>query len=213
MAADDEDEEAGPERTCVASRVVRPIHELIRFVAGPDDILTPDLKGRLPGRGVWVTGERALLEEAVRRKAFARGLKRPVVAPDGLADLVDRLLAADARQSLAIANKAGLVVCGFAKVEAQLARGRVAALVSASDGGEDGRRKLMQAARRHAEGGPTPYAVSLLPGHELDLALGRENAIHAALLAGAAGDAFLARCARLERFRSGASRGTRPDAE
>ncbi len=212
MAARDEDEETGPERTCVASRVARPIGELIRFVAGPDGVLTPDIRARLPGRGVWVTGRRDLLEEAIRRKAFGRGLKATFTVPDGLADLVDRLLSNDARQSLSIANKAGLVVCGFAKVEAALASGRVIAVVSAFDAAEDGRRKLRQVAQRHA--GPTgaPPAISPFAGREMDLALGRENAIHAAVLAGAAGDAFLARCARLERFRSSAPQSSGPDA-
>jgi uncharacterized protein len=208
-----EDDEKGPERTCVATRAVRPIGELIRFAVGPEDVLTPDIKGKLPGRGVWVTGSRAVIEEAVRRKAFARGLKRPVTVPDGLSDLVETLLAADARQFLALANKAGLVISGFAKVEAALASGRVAAVVSAAEASDDGRRKLRQAARRSAEGGEPPYAVSALAGSEMNLALGRENAIHAALLAGPACDAFLARCARLERFRAGEPRGMRPDGD
>jgi predicted RNA-binding protein YlxR (DUF448 family) len=207
-----EDDEKGPERTCVATRAVRPVGELLRFAVGPDEVLTPDVKGKLPGRGVWVTCSRHVLEEAVRRKAFARSLKRPVVVPDGLADLVERLLAQDARQFLALANKAGLVIAGFAKVEAALASGRVAALVSAGDAGEDGRRKLRQAAHRHASGAGGPPMLTPFAGSEMDLALGRENAIHAALLAGPATDAFLARCARLERFRAGEPRGTRPDA-
>jgi predicted RNA-binding protein YlxR (DUF448 family) len=208
-----EDDEKGPERTCVATRVVRPIAELIRFAVGPGDVLTPDIRAKLPGRGVWVTCSRPVLEEAIRRNAFARSLKRPVVAPEGMGDLVERLLTDDARQFLALANKAGLVVSGFAKVEAALASGKAVAVVSASDAAEDGKRKLRQAARRHAGDAAPPRAVSPLPGREMDLALARENAIHAALLAGQASDAFLARCARLEQFRAGEPRGTRPDAD
>jgi hypothetical protein len=125
--------------------------------------------------------------------------------------MVDRLLHADARQALSLANKAGVVVTGFAKVEAALTRGGVAALVSASDGSEDARRKLLQAARRAAGSGDPPPLVTHFPGRDLDLALGRENAIHAALLAGSACDAFLARCARLAEYRSGAPGEARPD--
>jgi uncharacterized protein len=198
---------------CIVTRAVSPPATLIRFAASPAGVLTPDIKGKLPGRGVWVTCRRQVLEEAIRRKAFARGLKVPVAAPDGLPDLVDRLLLTDARQSLALANKAGLVVTGFAKVEAVLASGRAAALVSASDGGEDGRSKLRQAARRGVGDGPDLPIVTLFHGSDLDLALGRENAIHAALLAGSAGEAFLARCARLAEFRSGAPGEAGPDAE
>jgi uncharacterized protein len=210
--ADERDQDGGRarERSCAVTRAVRPAHELIRFVVGPDGTLTPDIKAKLPGRGVWVTCSRKTLEEAIRRKAFARSLKAELRVPDGLADLVDKLLAADARQSLSLANKAGLVVTGFVKVEAALGKGRVAALVSASDGSEDGRRKLRQAAVRAGLDTPT---ITHFPGSELDLALGRENAIHAALLAGPASDAFLARCARLADFRLGAPGEAGPDVE
>ncbi len=208
-----EDDETGPERTCVATRAVRPVGELIRFAVSPDGVLTPDIKGKLPGRGVWVTGSRTALEEGVRRKAFARGLKRPVTVPDGLTALTERLLRDDARQFLSLANKAGQVVTGFAKVEAALGSGRTLAVLSASDGAADGKRKLMQAARRHAESGMEPRAVSVFAASELELALGRENAIHAAVLAGTAGAAFLTRLDRLERFQSGGQGGAKPDAD
>jgi uncharacterized protein len=207
---DDNDGGRARERSCAVTRAVRPAHQLIRFVVGPDGTLTPDIKGKLPGRGVWVTCDRKMLEEAIRRKAFARSLKAELRVPDRLADLVDRLLATDARQSLSLANKAGLVVMGFAKVEAALGKGRVTALVSASDGSEDGRRKLRQAAARWGLDVP---AITHFSGGDLDLALGRENAIHAALLAGPASDAFLARCARLAEYRLGAPGKAGPDVE
>jgi uncharacterized protein len=207
-----EDDETGPERTCVATRAVRPVRELIRFVLDPAGVLTPDIKGKLPGRGVWTLCSRAAVEEAVRRKSFARGLKRPVTVPDGFADLVETLLASDARQSFAMANKAGLAVTGFAKVEAAVSSGKAVAIISASDGGEDGRRKLMQAARKASRGREPAPLYTPFSGRELDLALGRGNAIHAALLAGPAGDAFLARRSRLEAFRSGGFSEVRPDA-
>ncbi len=206
------DDETGPERTCVATRAVLPVEQLIRFVPDPDGRLTPDIRGRLPGRGVWVTGTRAALDEAIRRKAFARSLKTSVVLPADLADQVEALLAADARQSFAMANKAGLVVSGFGKVETAIGRGHVTALVVASDGGEDGRRKILQAVKRvHGSADAIPV-ISVFASNELDLALGRENAIHAALLAGPAGDAFVKRCRRLEIFRNGASNEVGPDA-
>jgi uncharacterized protein len=207
------DDENGPERTCIATRAARPVAELLRFAVSPDGVLTPDIKGKLPGRGVWVTCARLQLDEAIRRKAFARSLKQPVTVPDGLADLVDSLLAADARQSLSFANKAGLAVSGFGKVEGLAAAGKAAVLISASEGGEDGKRKIRQAAKRGAGDRAMPVFISLLPGSELDLALGRENAIHAALLAGPASDAFLARCLRLESFRGSDLGAMRPDAE
>jgi uncharacterized protein len=207
------DEEKGPNRTCVATRTVLPVEALIRFVPDPEGRLTPDIRARLPGRGVWVTATRAALEEAIRKKAFARSLKQPVTVPPDLADRVDALLAEDSRQSLAMAKKAGLVTAGFAKVEAAIAKGHVSALLIASDGGEDGRRKILQAVRRlHGSTDAIPV-LSPFAGREMDLALGRENAIHAALLTGSASDAFVKRCRRLDRFRHGALNETGPDAD
>src|SRR5689334_22217320 len=95
-----DDEETGPERTCVATRRVRPLDELIRFVAAPDGTVVPDIRRRLPGRGVWVTASRAAVEQAVKRNAFARGLKAQVSAPADLPGQVERLLIEAARQSI-----------------------------------------------------------------------------------------------------------------
>ena len=64
------------ERLCAATRTVRPVNEMIRFVVGPAGDAVPDLKHKLPGRGLWVTASRDTLAEAVRRKVFARGFKR-----------------------------------------------------------------------------------------------------------------------------------------
>jgi uncharacterized protein len=209
----DGDEETGPNRTCITSRSVLPIGDLIRFVVGPDESLTPDLKNKLPGRGVWVTATKIAVAEAVRKKSFARSLKRPVtVAPD-IADKIEQLLAADARQFLALANKAGLVISGFAKAEAAIAKGQVVALVCASDGSLDGKRKLLQAVtRRYGRHDELPV-VSPFISSEMDLALGRENAIHAAMLAGPASEAFVKRCHRLEIYRRNTSITLGPDAD
>ncbi len=206
------DEEKGPNRTCVATREVLPIEALIRFVPDPAGRITPDIRGRLPGRGAWVIGTRATLDEAIRRKAFARSLKRPVEVPPDLADQVENLLREDARQSLALANKAGLVVAGFGKVETAIGRGHVSALIVAADGGEDGRRKLLQAVKRSYGSAEAIPLIASFSSRELDLALGRENVIHAALLAGPAGDAFVKRRRRLETFRAGALHEMGPDA-
>jgi uncharacterized protein len=207
------DEEKGPNRTCVATRQVLPVAALIRFALDAEAKLTPDIRAKLPGRGVWVTGTRAALADAIRRKSFARSLKQPVMMPPDLLDQVDGLLAADARQSLAMANKAGVVITGFAKVEAAIGKGNVSALVSAHDGGEDGRRKILQAVKRNNHGESAIPIFSSFASHELDLALGRENAIHAALLVGSACDAFVKRCQRLENYRLGALTETGPDAD
>ena len=207
------DEEKGPNRTCVATRGVFPVAMLLRFVLDGEGHLTPDLKGKLPGRGVWVSATRKALAEALKKKCFARSLKQPVIAPEGLADQVATLLLADARQSLAMANKAGLVVTGFSKVESAIMAGQAIALVAASDGSEDGKRKILQAVRRSHGQSEALVVYSCLSSHELDLALGRENAIHAALLSGQASDAFVKRCQRLDRYQHGPLHELGPDAD
>src|SRR5215471_13934487 len=112
---------AAPQRLCIATRKTRPVGELVRFVAGPDGAVVPDIKRRLPGRGVWVTARRRIVEEAVRRRAFGRGLKADVKASTDLPDELDRLLEHSALNSLSITHKAGLVIQGFGKVEAAAA--------------------------------------------------------------------------------------------
>jgi uncharacterized protein len=189
-------------RLCVATRTVRPVAELIRFVVGPEG-LVPDLKRRLPGRGVWVTARRADVEAAVKRHAFRRSLRTEVRVPPGLADVVDALIERAVLDALSIAHKASLVVTGFVKVEAAIAgREPVVALLQARDAGADGARKLVAALARRAEAVGRTEIVTSFTGAQLDLALGRLNVVHAALLAGRAGETFLARWRILERFRA-----------
>jgi uncharacterized protein len=189
---------AGTERLCIATRTVRPVDEMIRFVADPNGTVVPDLKRRLPGRGVWVTARRRLVEEAVKRRAFGRGLKGNVNAPADLPATLDRLLERSVLDALSMAHKAGLVVLGFARVEAALASGQAVALIRARDAGAEGARKLARVEQ------PSPRAVNieLFTTAQLDLAVGRLNVVHAALLAGRASDTFLARWRILELFRA-----------
>jgi uncharacterized protein len=187
------------QRCCAVSRSVRPVGDLIRFVVAPDGTVLADLKRKLPGRGLWVTARRASVHEAVRRHTFARGFRREVaVAPD-LAERVDGLLTRAALDSLAIAAKASRAVCGFAAVQATVTVGEVAALLHAEEAAPDGIRKLAAALARRPQAAPV---VSLFTSPQLDLALGRSNVVHAALLPGRESDGFLMRCASLERFRS-----------
>jgi len=190
------------ERLCAATRTVRPVSELIRFVVGPQGEAVADIRCRLPGRGIWVTGTRASLYEAIRRKAFARGFRREVrLAPDFVAR-TERLLEQSVLDALAIAGKAGLVVAGFGKTAAALAHDDVVALLHAVEAAADGTRKLDAAAQRRQADRP-PARIGFLTSAQLDLALHRPNVIHAALLAGPVSETFLARCRRLERFRTG----------
>ena len=191
----------GAERLCAVTRTVKPVGELIRFVVGPQGVV-PDLKRRLPGRGLWITADRATLKDAITRNVFARGFKRDIRATAELVDLTELLLQRSVFDALSIAGKAGLVLTGFAKVEAAIAREPLVGLIHAADAGADGVAKLA-AALRHRPDFDRIAMIKNLTTAQLDLALGRSNVVHAALLAGPANDTVLARLARLERFRSG----------
>ncbi len=158
-------------RLCVATRTVRPVGELIRFVAGPDG-LVPDLKRRLPGRGVWVTARRTDVEAAVKRHAFQKSLRAEVRVPAALADVVDGLLERAALDALSIAHKASLVVTGFTKVEAAIAGGPVVALLQARDAGADGARKLSGGADATWRGGRPDRNCDLLHHRAIGFGIG-----------------------------------------
>ncbi|MGH6678810.1 MAG: RNA-binding protein, partial [Bradyrhizobium sp.] len=201
-------ERSATQRMCAVSRQVRPIDELIRFVVSPDGEVIADVKRRLPGRGLWLSASRRVVAEALRRHQFGRGFKRDVRVAPTLVEDTERLLARNVSDALAIAAKARQVIVGFAKVEAALqARpkgNRTAALIHASDGAADGIRKLDALVRPNAgindESHKIPV-VTALTSEQLDLALGRSNVIHAALLAGPASKTFLSRSQLLVRYR------------
>jgi uncharacterized protein len=215
LALADPDLDNGPrtdrsatERMCAVTRQVRPIDELIRFVVAPTGEVIPDLKRKLPGRGLWVSASRQAVAEAVRRNQFSKGFRREVRAAPTLAADTETLLVRSALDALAMAAKAGHVVSGFSKVEEALrqrqAQNLIKALIHASDGAADGIRKLDAVVRQNAaindESHPFPV-VTALTSEQLDLALGRSNVVHAALLAGPASKTFLSRSHILVRYR------------
>ena len=196
----------GAERLCAVTREVKPVGDLIRFVIGPEGIV-PDLKRKLPGRGLWITADKKTLKDAVARNVFARGFKRDVRVTAELAEMTEHLLLAGTLDALSIAGKSGLVLTGFAKVEAAITHDRIVGLIHASDAANDGVAKL-SGALRHRPDADRITTVRTFTTGQLDLALGRSNVVHAALLAGPANDTFLARLTRFERFRTGEPGGS-----
>jgi predicted RNA-binding protein YlxR (DUF448 family) len=204
------DDETGPTRTCIVTRIKGSPQEMIRFVVSPGDVVVPDIRQKLPGRGVWVAANATRVAEAVKKRAFARGFKRQVAVSEKLAAEVEALLTQDCLQALSIANKAGQVAVGFGKAEEAIVSG-VAGLIHAMDGSADGVRKLGQSLRRRFGEGAVSPRIRLFRSGQLDLALGRANVIHAALLPGSASDAFVSRCRRLAMYRSEPFDANAPD--
>jgi len=185
------------ERRDIVSGEVMPQDRLIRFVAGPDGAVVPDLARKLPGRGLWVAADRASVEAATRKNLFARAAKAQLRAPADLPDMVESLLKRRLLAGLGLARKAGDTTSGFEKVAQALSSGKVAWLVEASDGAADGRRKLAAIARKQPR---APSLIGVFTAAELGLALGLENVIHTAFLAGRAADRWAQDVCRLSGF-------------
>lgn len=182
-------------RKCIATGEVRPKDELIRFVVSPADLVTPDIAGKLPGRGLWVLADRAALEEACKRKSFCRAARRQVDIPPDLTDRVEGLLARRCIDLLSLARRAGEAVTGFEKAGAALKSGKAAIYLSARDAALDGVEKL----DRQRSGA---VRVDCLDRNELGRAFGRDEAVHCVLMRGGLSGAFLHEAKRLSGFRT-----------
>lgn len=174
-----------------------PEEALIRFVAGPDGLVAPDLARKLPGRGLWVAADRASVAAAVKKNLFARAARAQLGAAADLPDQVESLLRRRLLSGLGLARRAGDLTSGFEKVSAAISSGNTAWLIEASDGAADGRRKLWALARKQPR---VPGLIGVFASAELGLALGLENVIHTAFLAGRAADRWTHDVRRLSGF-------------
>lgn len=172
-----EKERDDPERKCIATGESQPKAGLIRFCLGPEGQLVPDVMGKLPGRGIYVSADRAAIDKAAKKNLFSRAARQPVKVAEGLADLVEALVLQRTIEMLSMARKAGDAVTGYEKVKDWLVKGTAVTLIQASDGSERGKTKL------HAPEGEKGF-IGCLSAGEIGLAFGRERAIHAALAAG-----------------------------
>ena len=197
-------DKAAKERRCIVTGLSGPADGLVRFVAGPDGSVVPDLKQALPGRGCWVTANSAMIGRAVEKKLFARALRQAVTVPANLVAMVDGLLVQRTIGALSMARKAGVLVDGATKVDKAVRAGRAVALLHADEAAADGVRKLDQARRATIHlGGPDVPVFVVLNRQQLGLAFGSGNAIHAAVLDGRAGLAALQRLQELRDYREG----------
>jgi predicted RNA-binding protein YlxR (DUF448 family) len=193
-------------RTCIVTRESGSQDDLIRFVAAPDGTVVADLKRQLPGRGCWVKVDRAAVEKAIAKRLFSRALKADVTAPDDLAARVDRLLSADLTGMMNMARKAGQFVTGASKVDAAVRSGAAVAVFHATDAADDGVRKIDQARKAWHLGMETENEIPsfrLFSETEMEQLIGQNAFIHAAALAGQAGEGVVKRANLLERYRNG----------
>lgn len=183
------------DRMCIVTRAVKDEADLIRFVRSPDGVVVPDLARKLPGRGVWVSLDRKVLDQAIARKLFARGFQAETTIPPDLPDIVAKRLRQQALSLLSLAKKAGEAVSGFMKVEEMLGRGQARLLFHGTDAKPDGCRKL----DKLAQPGVVEKIV-LFEIQELDLAFGRPNVVHAAVAKGGLAEKLSAAVRRIETF-------------
>ena len=187
-----EAEEIVAERMCIVTREVMDEAQLIRFVRGPDGSVVPDINRKLPGRGVWVTLSRARVAEAIKRRAFARGLGDGSAATEDLPDQIGGLLRKAALAYISLAKKAGEAVAGAVKVEEMLAAGRARLVIHAKEAAQNGRQKI------DSHSGPGVDTLGFFTSDELDLAFGRTNVIHAAVAKGGLAEKLLQAARRME---------------
>ncbi|MEO5335716.1 MAG: RNA-binding protein [Magnetospirillum sp. WYHS-4] len=191
---DEEPTGKSPFRRCIATRTVRPKAELVRFVVDPGGAIVPDVDERLPGRGLWCSATRDMIDTACKKGLFAKAAQASVKIPPGLSDQVEDLLLGRCENLLGLARRAGQLVAGFDKVREALGKGEAGLLVEAADGAADGRAKLESAAR----GLPR---IEVLRAAELGRALGREYIVHVAVAPGRLAESLLREAGRLAGIR------------
>lgn len=183
-----------PTRRCLVTGERLPSERMLRFVIGPDNVVVPDVEGELPGRGLWLTARRDIVESARTGKRFARAARAAVRTPDDLSERVEDLLARRCLRYLGLARRAGVAASGFQSVRDWLRRDKVAVLLTASDGAQDGAGKL------HGMRPELPV-IRLFAAGELGAALGRQMAVHVAVAPGRLADCLRRETLRLEGFR------------
>lgn len=170
------------ERMCMVSRERFPVSRMIRFVRAPDGHVIADLAMKLPGRGVWIQANRAMIRQAVSGKNnFARGFRQACTADPGLVETVDRQLLERCISTLGLAKRTNAIILGYDQVRNELQKRRPAWLLEAADGAEDGRRRVIGlAVALHDK----VRIANALTSEELGMAFGREHVVHALLKTG-----------------------------
>ena len=181
-------------RRCIVSNQCKPVAELVRFVINPENTVVPDISGRLPGRGIWLSADRISIKTACARNLFDRAARRSVHVDAKLVERIEGLLARQCVGLLGLARRAGQAVSGYVKVRGWLQCRHAALLLAASDGAVGGREKI----RRIAHDLPI---VTVLYAAELGIVFDRERAVHVAVAPGGLAEKLTLTALRLSGFR------------
>ena len=186
-----------PMRRCIVTGESVPRSSLIRFVVGPDCAIVPDVRGTLPGRGIWVSPDAETLQRAVSRRLFSRAARMSTDVSPTLVEEVDALLRDRVVELIALARKSGKTVSGFEKTRSLVRSGKARIVLQARDGSPREQARLL------GKGGfaGSHYVFRCLTGAEMGLAFGREHVIHAAMAKGGLSDRIVTDALRLSRFR------------
>ncbi len=163
---------AGPERRCLATGEVRAKSELLRFVVAPDGQLVADLRGRLPGRGLWISATPEAFAKARAKRCFARAARQQVEVPDDLEFSVYKGLQQAVLEQLGLLRRSGHLDLGFEKAKAALLSGRARWAFSSQDASSSSLSKFLPGAQARAEMG-LDHRVLPFPSSVLGAQLGR----------------------------------------
>ena len=192
----EDDRQTGPLRRCAVTREQDAKERLVRFVVAPNGEVVPDLANRLPGRGIWLSARRDVLESPRARGAFARSARGPVSAPPDLAALVEAGLRRRTAELLGLARRAGQAVSGFQKAREWIEARKAGLVIQAADGSAAERARLMS-------GADEIPAIAPLGGEALGAVFGRDWVVHVAVAPGRLAGLLLVETGRLEGVTSG----------
>ena len=162
------------ERRCFVTFKRRPTKELIRFVLAPDNRVVPDLTECLPGRGVWLSSSREIVDTACKKNLFSKAAGGQVIVRETLADRIEEQLLKRCLSFLGMARRASEAVAGFNKVISFLKVKPTSIILCACDGGNDGRNKVVAAAKNAP-------VIKIFSSAELGSIFGRQRTVYVAV--------------------------------
>lgn len=178
-----------PVRKCVLSGERAENDALVRLAMGPDGQVAPDVHGKAPGRGAWIGVDAETLRAAQAKGKLAGKLRHAfhadrLVLPENLAEMISAALEKAVLDRLGLEARAGNLICGADKIDMAARCGQVALLLHAQDASADGAGKRDQAWRvGEGQEGSGKKGIRLPFDRDMvSAALGRNNAVHIAII-------------------------------